>query len=334
MQGFSQRWKDFPDYIIGITKEIWEDRSVHTLHDYYATDIPVRSPASVVIGNQNVIAATLATIAEFPDRTLLGQDVIWSEEVSTGHFLSSHRLYCEATHARDGVYGKATGKRLGYYVIADCAARGNVIDDEWLVRDQGAIVRQLGIEPKDFARTLIAKEGGPEHCIKPFTPAIDVPGPYKGHGNENEWGVAYADMLTRIMGGELSLIPTHYDRAAVLHYPGGITTHSHGGADQFWSGLRASFPKAEFQIHHRIGRDDPMMPPRAAIRWSLTGKHSGWGAFGTPTGADVHIMGMAHAEFGPFVANGSGRDWSLRREWILFDETAIWKQILLHTGAV
>ena len=28
MQGFESRWKDFPDYILGITKEIWEDRCI------------------------------------------------------------------------------------------------------------------------------------------------------------------------------------------------------------------------------------------------------------------------------------------------------------------
>ena len=88
-------------------------------------------------------------------------------------------------------------------------------------------------------------------------------------------------------------------------------------------GLRASLPSAEFNIEHRIGRDDEMMPPRAAIRWSLNGKHDGWGVFGTPTGAQVHIMGAAHAEFGP---------WGLRREYVMFDETAIWKQIILKTG--
>ncbi len=40
-------------------------------------DIVVRSPGSVVVGNQGVIAATMATLHEFPDRTLLGEDVIW-----------------------------------------------------------------------------------------------------------------------------------------------------------------------------------------------------------------------------------------------------------------
>ena len=57
---FNDRWKDLPDYILSITKEIWEDRGIATLHQYYAPDIVVRSPASVVVGNQNVIGATMA----------------------------------------------------------------------------------------------------------------------------------------------------------------------------------------------------------------------------------------------------------------------------------
>lgn len=322
MKGFSNRYSDFPDYIIGITKEIWEDRGLATLHDYYEKDIPVRSPGSVVRGNQGVIAATMATLAEFPDRTLFGEDVIWSGSPEEG-MLSSHRLHSTATHAHDGVYGAATGKTLSYRIIADCHAINNQINDEWLIRDQGAIVRQLGWDPKDYARDLIEREGGPEKCVKPFTPEIDIEGPYKGIGNDNEWGQKYADILKRIMNAEFSVIPQEYDRAVNLEYPGGVSALSHGGADKFWIGLRSSFPNAEFKIEHQIGRDDPMMPPRAAIRWSLWGKHDGWGVFGAPTGAQVYVMGASHVEFGP---------WGLRREYTLYDETAIWKQILLATG--
>ena len=119
MQGFDAKFRDFPDYIIGITKEIWEDRGIATLHRYYSYDIVVRSPASVVVGNQNVIGATMATLAEFPDRELLGEDVIWSGTPETG-MLSSHRIISTATHAGDGVYGKATGKKLQYRILADC----------------------------------------------------------------------------------------------------------------------------------------------------------------------------------------------------------------------
>lgn len=327
MKGFDPKFKDFPDYIIGITKEIWEDRGLATLHDYYAPEIVVRSPGSVVIGNQNVIGATMATLAEFPDRELLGEDVIWSGTPEEG-MLSSHRLLSTATHLGDGVYGKATGKKLTYRIIADCHAKNNAIDDEWLIRDQGAIVRQMGWDPKDYARDLIAREGGPDACVRPYTPANDQPGPYKGRGNDNEWGQRYADILTRIMSADMGVIEAEYDRAVQSEYPGGQTGHSWAPVDRFWMGLRASFPNATFTIHHQIGRDDPAMPPRAALRWTLHGKHDGWGVFGAPTGVEVFVLGASHAEFGALI----GGQPKLRREFTLFDETSVWKQILLQTG--
>ncbi|MEO0911848.1 MAG: ester cyclase [Pseudomonadota bacterium] len=320
MIGFDEKWKDFPDYILGITKEIWEDRGIATLLDYYAPDIVVRSPASLVIGNGGVISATMATLAEFPDRVLRGEDVIWSGTPEEG-MLSSHRIVSEATHLGDGIYGRATGKRLRYRIIADCHAKDNRIDDEWLIRDQGAIVRQLGMAPEEYARRQIAEEG--DAPKRPFTAQDDVAGPYAGRGNTNEWGEKYADILSRIMAADMAVIGTGYDRACHLEYPGGVTAHGPEAADRFWMGLRASFPTARFTIEHQIGREDPMMPPRAALRWSLQGVHEGWGAFGPPSGAEVYVMGLCHAEFGP---------WGLRREYVVFDETAIWKQIVLKTG--
>ena len=322
MKGFDNKFKDFPDYILGITQEIWEQRGVATLHHYYAKNLPFRTPGAMGIGNQHVIAATLATLSEFPDRQLFGEDVIWSGTPEDG-MLSSHRILTTATHLGDGVYGKASGKTLKYRVIADCHAKNNQIDDEWLIRDQGAVVRQLGIDPKEYAADLITQEGGPDHCVQPFTPTLDVPGPYKGKGNEEEFGQKYADILRRIMGAEISCIKAEYDRACQVEYPGGVSSHSWDAVERFWMGLLASFPNAKLTIDHQIGRQDPLMPPRAALRFSLQGKHDGWCSFGKPTGADVYIMAAAHAEFGPY---------GLRREFVVFDETSIWKQILMQTG--
>ncbi|WP_299626323.1 ester cyclase [Pelagibius sp.] len=322
MRGFDQKYQDLPDYIIAVTKEIWEDRGIATLRKHYSETIPVRTPSSIVVGNEAVIAATMATLAEFPDRTLLGEDVIWSGDEEEG-YLSSHRLLSTATHLGNGVYGAATGKTLRYRILADCAAKDGQIYDEWMVRDQGAVVRQLGIEPKRFAADRITKEGGPDHCTRPLTPETDVAGRYRGNGNGNDFGRRYADLLTRIMAADMAAIPQVYDRAAELQMPGGIAGHGWDAADRFWMGLRSAFPSAAFEIQHAIGREDPLMPPRAALRWSLHGKHDGFGAFGEPTGAMVYVMGISHAEFGP---------WGLRREWVLFDETAIWKQILMQTG--
>jgi predicted ester cyclase len=322
LEGFDPKFADFPDYILGITREIWEERGLHTLHDYYAPDIAVRSPAGITLGNTGVIAATMATLAEFPDRQLLGEDVIWSGDATTG-FLSSHRIVSTATHLGDGVYGPASGRSFTYRIIADCAAKDNQIYDEWLIRDQGAIVRQLGVDGKTFAAQQIEADGGAEAAVRPFTPELDTHIEYTGRGNDDPTGERHAGVMTSIMGADLGAIEREYDRAAHLELPGGRTGHGWVDADSFWLGLRSAFPNATFTIHHQIGRNDPGMAPRSAVRWSLDGLHEGWGAFGAPTGSSVHVMGISHAEFGP---------WGLRREWTLFDETAIWKQILLHTG--
>lgn len=338
LRGFDPRWRDVPHFIIGITKEIWEDRGIGSLRHRYDPKLIVRSPASVVVGNSGVIAATLATLAEFPDRALLGEDVIWCDDpggaTSTSDaYLSSHRLICTATHTHPGVYGTPTGRRVAYRILADCAIRDESVYDEWLVRDQAAIVRQLGFDLVDWTRDLIAREGGAEKCVRPLTRDNDIPGPYRGRGNADEWGQRYADMITAIMAADLNVIPARYDRAVALHYPGGRDGLGWADADRFWTGLRAAFPDAEFGIDHAIGRADPLMPPRAALRWTLNGRHSGWGRFGTPTGAMVHVLGMCHAEFGPFAGNGAWGEPTIRREYALIDDTAIWKQILLHTGA-
>lgn len=329
MKNFSNKWSDFPDYIVGVTKEIWEDRGIATLNHYYADDIVVRSPMGIQRGNQAVIASTMATCHEFPDRQLFAEDVIWSDDPEHG-LLSSHRLLTTATHSADGQFGPATGVKWVVRVIADCAAKDDTIYDEWLVRDYGGMVRQMGFEPRDFARQTIIDDGGPETAARPFTPANDLDGGYGGKGNDNPWGQRYADTLTRIMGADFNHIHTSFDRGVVGEYAGARTTIGREEATAFWVGLRSSFPSATFTVHHQIGMDADMLSPRASVRWSLEGTHDGWGSFGRPTGAPVHVMGISHAEFGPFGPDGVG----LRREFALYDEIAIWKQILLHTGEI
>jgi SnoaL-like domain len=322
MKGFDPRWKDLPDYILGITKEIWEDRNVHALRGYYEKNMAKRAPDGVVIGAEKVIAETLGALAVSPGLQILGEDVIWSGDEDQG-FLSSHRSIIFMPHTQEGPFGKPTGKLLWQYCIADCACRGNVIYDEWLVHDTAAHVRQLGIEPKAYAGSIIDREGGPDKCNKPFTPERDVAAQYKGKGNMHPIGQRYAEILTRIMQGDLAAVEREYDRGCHLQLPSGVTGYGRPAADQFWLGLRAVFPSAKFEIRHQIGREDKDFPPRAALRWSLTGTHDGWGSFGAPTGAKVYVLGISHAEFGP---------WGLRREYILIDEISIWKQIILKTG--
>lgn len=320
MKGFDPKWKDLPDYILGITREIWEDRGIATLHHYYGRDMIKRGSRGIVVGAQAVIDETNQAIAGAPDLMLLGEDVIWSGDEDAG-FLSSHRVL-EIFAERDDD-GRPTGRMIRERVIADCYCIADQITDEWLVSDHGAAARQSGLTPREAAAAEIAAEGGPETAVRPFTRSDDRPGPYMGKGDDNEWGQRYEDLLRRVMAADFTAIPAVYDRAVHLELPGGRTAHGVVEADRFWLALRASFPSAELVIEHRIGREDLMMPPRSAVRWSLIGRHEGRGMFGAPTGATVHLRGGSHTEWGPR---------GIRRDYVLFDEVHVWKQILLHTG--
>jgi hypothetical protein len=320
MKGFNPKWNDLPDYILGITKEIWEERGVATLHHYYGRDMLKRGSHGIVVGAQAVIDETSQSIAGAPDLQLLGEDVIWSGNEDDG-FLSSHRVLEVFSELDDE--GHPTGRRIHERVIADCYGINDQITDEWLVYDRGASARQRGMHPREAAAAEIAAEGGPERARRPFTDADDRAGPYTGKGDDNEWGLRYEDMLRRILAADFPVVAQTYDRAAHLTLPGGRTEHGAAEADRFWVALRAAFPSTELVIEHRIGREDPLMPPRSAVRWSLKGRHEGKGLFGAPTGAPVFLRGASHAEWGP---------WGLRRDYVLFDEVHVWKQILLHRG--
>ena len=323
----TKKWKDLPDYIIGVTNEIWEQRGVHKLNQYYHKNIIVRTPMGSQFGNQEVIASTIQTINEFPDRQLFAEDVIWDGNKKDG-FLSSHRITTTATHTGNGMFGNATNKKIKIQVIADCAVKNDVIYDEWLVRDYGGMVRQLGIKPKEFAKKLILREGGAKKCSKPLNQTNNPKPIYKKKGNKNKWGEKYVDTIRQLMEKNGNVVEEKYDRAVVGNYPGAKEVISYDEVGRFWFGLRAAFPDAKFQVHHQIGMDGDMLPPRASVRWSLNGKHSGWGAFGKPTGANVYVMGIAHAEFGPFGETNP----TIRRECCLYDEVAVWKQILIQKG--
>ena len=327
MTGISTKYKAFPDFILGITHEIWESRGVDLLNGYYSKDIPVRSPDGVVKGNQAVIRETMATLSEFPDRRLLGEDVIW-DRTGPDSWYSSHRIMSLATHSGSGFYGTATGKQLRYRVIADCHAERNEatgwrINDEWLVRDRGAVVRQLDRFPFKEASSLNCSTDSRNSRELFRGGTKSDAGPYGGAGNDSAVGRHYAGLMQEIMGGGIRLVRQEYDRACQLEHPEGVTCHGYGPAEHFWIALRTSFPDAKFSIEHRLGIEEAGLPPRAALRWSLKGKHSGKGMFdGLGKDREVYVMGMSHAEFGP---NG------LRREFVLFDTLAIWQQILAVT---
>jgi len=139
------------DYILGITYEIWEGGGMELIRDYYDADVEVYGLEGVTSGAEAMTRSSEAVLAAFPDRRLFGEAVIWSEEEG-GDLLSSHRILSPMTNTGESRFGAATGKRIEMMIIADCLVRDGRIVQEWLVRDNLAMVRQLGFDAVEAAR--------------------------------------------------------------------------------------------------------------------------------------------------------------------------------------
>lgn len=208
-------------------------------------------------------------------------------------------------------------------IIADCWVRDQVVVEEWLVRDQGAFARCLGTDAKTLARDMADRDLRNGVPVSFFVPAHDKPSRYKPTMQDDEAVHSYLRGMKRLwQDKETAVIRDMYFHGAAFHAPGGDVLYGHADIDTFALGYLASFPDAVLKIESaRVNRDSEQ-PVRVAVRWSLTGTHSGFGHFGEPTGATVYVMGMTHANM-----TGS----KVMTEYFVTDEVSIWKQIFAHT---
>ena len=320
MKGFDKKYKNFPDYILKITKQIWEGKDVESIGEFYTDNIPVRSPFGITYGNKPVIEATYNTLNEFPNRQLLGEDVIWNGNDDIGYH-SSHRILSKGTHLGNGFYGKPTGKDIYYRVIADCACKNNQVYDEWIVRDQGAMVRQIGHTPEQFAQIMIDKEGGIDNAKKLFDKSQIKKSDYQPEKVKiNSAGEKYSKILNRVFENDYNF--SDYNRASNIYWPGNKLGHGREDIAKLWNSLKNIFTEIKFSVEHIGYLDEPNKNPRASIRWFLEGMHTkNSDDYGKETNSKLFIMGINHVEL-----NEDG----VIREWVLFDEVAIWKQILMN----
>ena len=321
MKGFDLEFENVQDYCRKVTHRIWEDRGIDRIRDYYAKNAPVRTPAALTNDVEDVVQSTTETLHTFPDRQLLDEDIISSED-SPGVFYSSHRIMSVMTHKGDSVWGEPTGAVVRNRGAADCVYSGNRVVEEWMIRDQAGLLVQLGKDPKEFAYEQVKSEIASGHPIS----GMDVltsrwmggPVPKSIDGLAESYSTSLEEILTQAKIRNLS---EHYDQAATLYGSGSKTYHGHKQMSEFYIGLVASFPQAKFNLCHWVECREPDHPVRIALRWCIEATHSGHGRFGKPSQAPVAILGVTHAE----VWGGK-----VVREFQLIDELSIWKQIAAH----
>ncbi len=309
MAGFEDRYTDIVDYIVRITDEIWIDRAIGLIRDTYADDCTIYSSYGVVRSVEDVIASTVTTINAFPDGRIHHLAVAWSGDDATG-FYTSHLGHSRSTNVARTGWGPATGRRSSIRFAADCISKDNRIHTEWLVRDNGAQVRQFGFDVHDCARRA-AQTGRFDHLVPP---SLDKPQAALGSGER--WA---RDLFDDIWTARrLDRLDRHYAPDAIVHAGGGRQAQGPRDIGRLFIHVQAAMPDALMHVENicLAQENDGVI---VAVRWLLTGTSKAGGVLGDcPEGASLAMMGISHLRIGTTGA--------IVEEWMIFDEVGVLAQ--------
>lgn len=327
MAGFDPKFEDFVDYIIRITHEIWEEKAIGRLYDYYANTIQVHTSDGTSHGREAVMAGTISTLAAYPDRRLYGDEVIWGGDDVKGLY-SSHRLTHTGTNRGWSQYGPPTGKKIKYRAVADCLCLRNMIVEEWLVRDELTLIRQLGLNPITTAQQIARKEheGG-------MMPVIEgdiergvgqLPPPTLPQSAHFEPENFIRRVLHDIWNWRLlNTIREYFAETLYVESASARRITGHNDYQAYVLSLLAPFPDLAVTVEHFCHVGDAQTGYRTATRWRMKGTHTGFGIYGEPTGKRINILGVSHH----LITDGK-----IQNEWTVFDEFALLKQIHRPSG--
>jgi len=318
MAGFEPRFTDIVDYIVRITDEIWMDRAIGSVYDTYDNACTIYSHYGVVRSVEEVIASTVATLNAFPDGELNHLCVAWSGDEEDG-FYTSHLGFSRSTNLGRSAYGPATGRKAALHFAADCVSRENRIHTEWLVRDNSALVRQLGLDPDVVARELSQAAAHESLVVSPETPASGQSArkPYQGprdtidgyfaHFFHEIWNLKRLDQLS-----------TRYAAEAVVHSGGGRIAQGLRNIGTLMIAIMTSIPDGVMRVEN-VCWSDETDGVIAAVRWVFEGSTRKGGVLGDalPEGRPVAMFGVSHFRFnGPKIVE----------EWTVFDEIGVLAQ--------
>jgi len=321
MQGFDSEFTDIIDYILRITYRIWEGKQIGLCHDYYSDDCRVYTLAGYGEGVDQVVQNTLNTLAAFPDRTLDADNIVWGGNDVDGYH-TSHLIDTRMTNLGDTELGPATGNKAQFKVIAHCVVKDNKIIEEWLVRDNYALVEQLGYKPKKVAKQIARLPLEPKFDAwrqSEITRVSELDLSHRAETNSSnsseEFVLAALQNIwnARLMGDVYKV----YDEDAKLHASANRELLGREQIVQFYGSFLGTF--SELKVAFDYSCTNSMTDADdVAVRWTMTGKHTGRGLFGEPTDADILIIGESQYRL---------VDGKITEEWTVFDQIAIMTQI-------
>jgi predicted ester cyclase len=305
------------DYILGITFEIWEERQIDLIDHYYGPQTIVYALDGITRGADSMIDGTNAMLGAFPDRLLLGDDVIGKGDAHSGY--SSHRVLSPMTNTGESMFGPATGKAVRIMNMADCVVDEGVIVLEWLARDNLALTRQLGFDAHESAAIVAA--GHSDELLAWFgEESARLTTDKSASKLEDVAGVDPQSVLqANWISGDEAVLDSAYAPYAVMHRSPVETISGRRSIASHYSQLRNAFDIHGASVDHVCSQPGGPGVHHVASRWAVCGEHRGDYLGISGTGKAVYIMGVTHWRI---------IDGRIAVEWTVFDSLGVMAQLL------
>ena len=329
LEGFDDIYTDIVDYIVRCTHRIWDERDIGLIYTHYTHNCVLYGTTGTLYNREDVVRDTIQRLVSYPERRGMATQVIWDGNDKDG-FYTSHLVTGSGRHTQYGPYGQPTGRPFVSRTIADCMIIRNKIYREWVVADNMAIVRQLGLDPEalalrtarsSFERGLLSLDIGENRRLLGQNPP------------EQEADVSLAatdleadvlrwlhEIFNRRMFGKIKEVyaPTVQYHGPLMRELYGVAavTHQH-------LGLVGSIPDAGYAVQHICSNPSEEGGSKVAVRWIIEGHHLGYGileSLGEPTGKRLQVMGMTHFHV---------KDGRIVDEWTVYDEMSLLVQVKL-----
>jgi hypothetical protein len=326
---FDNEFVDIVDYIIRITHRIWEQKNVGLCYRYYSDVCPIFMLSGYSESVEQVVQNTLKTIAAFPDRSLIGDNVIWKENDDNSYY-SSHLITSIMTNTGNSEFGLATNRTGRVTTIADCVCFENKIIKEWLVRDNSFLINQLGIDLIDAAIRYSAIK--PHQAFSPWLDSEYERVMKTQHRTEltldvHHWNTEnfiHSWVQTIFNQKQFSKLVQFYHLAASHQWPGGRQAMGPAQITGTLIQWLAQCTDAKMTVDHVAVVEFDAKTIDIAIRWSIAGTYTPHTQRLAPLkGNRFFVLGASHLR----VSNQK-----IVQEITVFDEIALYANLIRESG--
>jgi predicted ester cyclase len=179
------------------------------------------------------------------------------------------------------------------------------------VRDNGAMVRQIGRDVADVSRLVAALPVAESYVVA--VPAPSAPQPARQANSMGAWARDLCDTVWN--GRRLDRLDRLYDAKAMVHSDGGRTVQGLPAISSLVLAILAAIPDGVLTVENVCWADetDGII---VAVRWVLAGTSARGGILGDtlPVGRPVFMMGGSHLRLEGAV---------ITEKWTVFDEVAV-----------